>query len=314
MPRFRDDQLRDWWNKKFRRDPDEPPHWPPGPEPEPPPYPPPQPTPPSPPNRPDNPYEGGLFDFDFEDIPIYPFELPEGEIPMEWYVAPPTGLESLGYRRASEIAGSPYYYALMEPAIALYGEAVRGAFSPLGQYFRRQVYEPTREEALLNLERAQKEMARKFASKGGYFGGRHALAEAELARGTLSDLNRLLGELQLEGHKEDISTRFAGARGLEGITPTLRGLEWQDVFNLLQTGGRERGMRQLFLDLVREDVMRSRQEQMLPFQMALSLLGVRAFEPVMMEPRSSPWAYLLGGIGQVGSIYGLTKLLPLLGL
>lgn len=244
------------------------------------------------------------YGISYGDVPIEPYSLPEGQIPKEWYVAPPTELEQMAYGKARAL--SPYYYGMMEPAVGFYGDILRGAYSPYGEYFRRKVYEPTKEEAFVNLERAQKEMARKFASQGGYFGGKHALAEAELARGTISDLNRLLAELELRGYEEDIASKFRAAEGMRRVPSELRGLEWGDIEALAQLGGRERGMYQAYLDAVRRDWERARREEMLPFEMALSLLGVRAFEPVMMEPQPSPWAYLLGGLGS-----GLGSFLPL---
>jgi len=60
-----------------------------------------------------------------------------------------------------------------------------------------EVYETTKAGAMKNLEDIQKQMGEAFAHKGGYFGGKHAISQAETAAKTGSYLDQLLAETSL---------------------------------------------------------------------------------------------------------------------
>ena len=60
-----------------------------------------------------------------------------------------------------------------------------------------EVYETTKAGAMKNLEEMQKEMAERFAHRGGYFGGKHAISQAELGEKTGTALDQLLSQVSL---------------------------------------------------------------------------------------------------------------------
>lgn len=229
------------------------------------------------------------------------------KIPTEWYQAPYSPLEEWGFGRVWEtlVNGIPTQM-IYQPA-QYYSDILSGALSPYSEPFRKQVYEATREEALANLERMQKEMARRFAHTGGYFGGKHALAQAELARGTGLDLAKLLAELNLRGLEQDVASRFQAGTGLSGLAPLLTGLQEAEIERAFRYGGMQRAREQEALDKIYQDWLRARQENLMPFNILLSALGQRTLEPGIVQPQPSPWSYLLQGLGQ-----GLGSLLSLL--
>lgn len=60
-----------------------------------------------------------------------------------------------------------------------------------------EVYETTKAGAMKNLEEMQKDMAERFAHRGGYFGGKHAIGQAELGEKTGTALDQLLSQVSL---------------------------------------------------------------------------------------------------------------------
>lgn len=60
-----------------------------------------------------------------------------------------------------------------------------------------EVYETTKTGAMKNLEEMQKDMAERFAHRGGYFGGEHAIGQAEMATKTGTALDQLLAKTSL---------------------------------------------------------------------------------------------------------------------
>jgi len=60
-----------------------------------------------------------------------------------------------------------------------------------------EVYETTKTGAMKNLEEMQKKMQESFAHRGGYFGGQHAIAQAELGEKTGTALDQLLSQVSL---------------------------------------------------------------------------------------------------------------------
>ena len=60
-----------------------------------------------------------------------------------------------------------------------------------------EVYETTKTGAMKNLEEMQKSMSERFAHRGGYFGGKHSIAQAELGEKTGTALDQLLAQTSL---------------------------------------------------------------------------------------------------------------------
>ncbi len=87
-----------------------------------------------------------------------------------------------------------------------------------------EVYEKTKAGALTNLADIQKQMGESFAHRGGYFGGKHAVAQGEVAARTGSYLDQLLAETELgasERQYEDWKRGREETMNLANLIPTL---------------------------------------------------------------------------------------------
>jgi hypothetical protein len=93
-----------------------------------------------------------------------------------------------------------------EEVLARFGYPV-GGYGAESQKYISGVYDPTKTEALRNLESSQQKMATQFGHRGGYFGGAHAIGQGEMATGTQNALSQLLGGMQQQAYKEDIGLK-----------------------------------------------------------------------------------------------------------
>lgn len=204
----------------------------------------------------------------------------------------------------------------MAPAQSFLSSLVGGEFAPQGQAFREAVYQPVEERALTNLEKAQKMLGEKFAHRGGFFGGKHAIAQGEMGAQVLNPLSELLANLNLAGFQGDIASRTGAATGLESMGRTQQAIGG-DILSQIMGGGQlltsrealNRAEEQAAQQRAYQDWLRAREENMLPFQMAMATMGVQPFENIIKPPVQSPWSSLLGGIGTgIGQIPGLIKM------
>lgn len=199
----------------------------------------------------------------------------------------------------------------MTPAQIFLSSLVGGEFAPQGQAFREQVYRPVEERAFTNLERAQNMLGERFAHRGGFFGGRHAIAQGEMAAQTLNPLSQILTNLNLSGFQGDIASRMEGAAGLESMGRTQQAIGGDILGNIMGGGqlltGREglnRAEMQQAQQRAYQDWLRARSEEMMPFNLISTLLGTQPFENIISQPQQSPWGELLGGIGQGAAAAG----------
>jgi len=218
--------------------------------------------------------------------------------------------QALNFIKQMSQGGGPL--ATMDPAQSHYGDVLSGAYNPQGDMFRQNVYESTKAGAMQNLEDMKKKTAEQFANQGGYFGGQHALQQALLDKYAANDLAGTLGNLNLEGFNQDLQNKNTAASGLTGMAGQQQGIVG-DILNNLMSGGnmltqREMTNRSEYQNAQQrayEDWQRARGENMLPFQMVMSLLGQQPFQPVVQQPNASPWGGLLGGLGTgVGTALG----------
>lgn len=101
-----------------------------------------------------------------------------------------------------------------------------------------EVYETTKAGAMTNLEEMQKSMAEKFAHRGGYFGGKHAIGQAEMATKTGTALDQLLSQTALGAEQmqyEDWKRAEAQKMNLMNLIPLLLGTETSE--NIVQMPG-----------------------------------------------------------------------------
>lgn len=103
-----------------------------------------------------------------------------------------------------------------------------------------EVYEATEAGALGRLDKRQKEMAEKFAHRGGYFGGKHAIAQGEMEAETGAYLDKLLAETSLgasERQYQDWQRARGETMGLMNILPLILGTEsFQNIVQMPQQG------------------------------------------------------------------------------
>lgn len=271
-----------------------------------------------------NPYQDGSSPY--QGLPVTPAETPEIQpidpkqatsmLDLFGYLGPidlnPAEREAIGFAR-NYMYGDRKALEPLNKANNFLNWVIGGGFSPQGHKFRNEVYDATRDTALEDLERTQKLLATKFSNYGGYFGGRHALSQALLADKTLGGLRQTLADLNLSGFNQDVNTRMGASQGLTGLG-LAKSSVGKDILNSLLSVGdmmtrREminRGEYQSAMERAYNDWMRARQEQLLPFQLGLGLLGLQPVSPIAQQPQQSPWNALLSGLGY-GAGRGLTS-------
>ena len=131
--------------------------------------------------------------------------------------------------------------ALLGEGVLGEGEAIASEENPWVNPFM-EVYEKTKVGALENLADIQKQMGESFAHHGGYFGGKHAIAQGETAARTGTYLDQLLAETELgasERQYEDWKFAESQKMGLMNLIPTLLGSE--TFQNIVQMPGQGKG-------------------------------------------------------------------------
>lgn len=105
------------------------------------------------------------------------------------------------------------------------GEVTTGEENPWVNPFM-EVYEKTKTGAMANLADIQKQMSESFAHRGGYFGGKHAISQANVATKTGTFLDQLLAETELgasERQYEDWKFAEGQKMNLMNLLPLLLG-------------------------------------------------------------------------------------------
>ncbi len=101
-----------------------------------------------------------------------------------------------------------------------------------------EVYEATKVGELANLADIQKQMSESFAHKGGYFGGKHAIAQSNLAAKSKNYLDQLLAETQLDASErqyEDWKRAREETMNLANLIPLL--LDTEMFENIVSEAG-----------------------------------------------------------------------------
>jgi hypothetical protein len=128
-----------------------------------------------------------------------------GNYPTTTQTQPQSALsQALGQPATATPAATPA--ASEEDVLARFGYPV-GGYGAESQKYISGVYDPTKTEALRNLESSQQKMATQFGHRGGYFGGAHAIGQGEMATRTQNALSQLLGGMQQQAYKEDIGLK-----------------------------------------------------------------------------------------------------------
>lgn len=235
------------------------------------------------------------------------------QLPLFGYTGPigVNPYEQMGLNFIQEMYGGRAPFQTMAPAQQYLTELTQGAYAPTGQKFQEEVYGATKTKAMDLLGEMQKGLAEKFTHRGGFFGGTHAMAQSDLARGVGQDLNEILANLNLSGYQSDIANRTAAASGLTTLGGTQQGVANQILQNIMGGGemltSREmvnRSEYQNALERAYNDWIRARQEELMPFQLASSLLGQQAITPIASQNQPFSWGNLLGGLAQGAGTFG----------
>lgn len=234
-----------------------------------------------------------------------------GEIPIN-------NLEQQAIDFVNQMYGSGGALETLGPAQDYYNAVLRGDFGPESQAYVSALIDPMRARMTSDFGESQKALATRFSDIGGYFGGRHGIAQGRLAAENDMNMAGMEANLRHKAFMDDLANRAGAASGLTGLASTQSGLSGDMLNYLLSTGGMitgrdalNRSEYQNALGRSYQDWLRARQELLMPFSMAGGLTGTNAFENITtVSP--SPWGALLGGIGNAigtGGGAGLGKLL-----
>lgn len=252
------------------------------------------------------------------DVPNY--QNPNENLGMWGYTGeiPINNLEQQAIEFVNQMYGSGGALETLGPAQDYYNAVLRGDFGPESQAYVSALLDPMRSRMESDYYDKSKALATRFSDVGGFFGGRHGVAQGRLASESNRNMADMEAQLRYKAFMDDLANRGGAAGGLVGLGQAQSGLSGDMLNYLLQTGGMVTGRDALnraeyqnALGRSYQDWLRARQELLMPFSMAGGLLGTQATVPIVTQTQS-PWGALLGGIGNavgIGGGAGLTKLL-----
>jgi hypothetical protein len=227
-----------------------------------------------------------------------------GEIPIN-------NIEQQAIDFVNNLYGTQGPLTTMGGAQDYYNKVLGGEFGPEGQAYLKSVLDPMRSRMTSDYNDASKSMATRFGESGGFFGGRHGIAQGRLASDTTNNMAQQEANLRYQAFADDMTRRGGAASGLVGLGQAQSGISGDMLNYLLQTGGMitgrdamNRSEYQNALQRSYQDWVRARSEKLMPFSMASSLIGQPAVQPVVTQT-PSPWGAFLGGIGSAaGNWFG----------
>jgi hypothetical protein len=232
-------------------------------------------------------------------------DIPSDNLGM-WGYTGPVGIndyEQQALDFINEIYGTQGPLATMMPGQDYYNKVLNGDFGAEGNTYLQNVLDPMRASAMRDYEEMSKGLANRFSQFGGYYGGKSGIAQGRLASDTANNMAQQEANLRYQAYVDDLTRRGGAAEGLRGLGTTQSAISG-DILNQLMTGGNmltqreftNRAEYQNALQRSYQDWLRARQEQLMPFSMAGSLLGTQATMPVVTQTQS-PWGALLGAGG-----------------
>lgn len=252
------------------------------------------------------------------DVPSY--TNPNDNLAMWGYTGeiPINNLEQQAIDFVNQMYGSGGALETLGPAQDYYEAVLRGDFGPESQAYIAALLDPMRSRMTQDYEQSAKTLATRFGDVGGFFGGRHGIAQGRLAADSDRNMADMEAQLRYKGFVDDLANRSGAAGGLVGLGQAQSGMSGDMLNYLLTTGGMitgrdalNRAEYQNATQRSYQDWLRARNELLMPFGMAQGLTGTNAFENIVTQ-QQSPWGYLLGGLGQAigyGGGQGLGKLL-----
>lgn len=195
----------------------------------------------------------------------------------------------------------------LAPAQGYYDKALSGGFGPESDAYLQAVLDPMRASEMQNYDALSKALAGRYSSFGGYYGGRSGIAQGRLASDTANNMAQQEANLRYQAYMDNINRMSGAATGLQGLSGEMSGLQNNYLSNLLGGGnlltGREQYNTQEYQNAILkeyQDWVRARQEQLLPYSIAQSLLGTNAQENVVTQ-NPGILNTILGVGGQIGA-------------
>lgn len=240
--------------------------------------------------------------------PVPTYQNPNENLGMWGYTGeiPINAMEQQAINFINELYATQGPLATMTPAQDYYGRVLAGEYGPESEAFVQALMDPMRSQMEEDYARAQKGLAGQFSDVGAYFGGRHGVAQGELAGEHLRNMADVEAQLRYSNFLNNMGLMSGAAGGLVGLAGQ-QGVESQNMLNALLSGGGmitgrdmlNRAEYQNALGRSYQDWLRARNEMLMPFQMSQNLLGQQATMPIAYQTQS-PWGALLGGVGQIG--------------
>jgi len=234
-----------------------------------------------------------------------------GEIPIN-------NVEQQAIDFVNQMYGSGGGLETMGGAQDYYQKVLSGEYGPEGQAYLQQVLDPMRSRMTSDYNDMSKALATKFSDYGGYFGGRHGVAQGRLASDAANNMATTEAGLRYQLFGDNANRMGGAAQGLQSLGQAQSGVSGEMLNQLLSTGGMITGRDALnrseyqgALQRSYSDWLRARQEQLMPFTMGANLIGQQATQPIVTQTQS-PWGAALGALGSIGGSFatgGLSKLL-----
>ena len=222
-----------------------------------------------------------------------------GEIPIN-------NIEQQAIDFVNQMYGSGGGLETMSGAGDYYRRVLAGEFGPEGQQFLSGVLDPMRERSARDYQDMSKALATKFSNYGGFFGGKHGVAQGRLAAESANNQAQTEANLRYQGFMDNMNRMGGAAGGLVGLGQAQSGVSGDMLNYLLSTGGMVTGRDALnrseyqgALQRSYNDWLRARQERLMPFTMGSNLIGQQATQPIVTQTQS-PWGAALGAIGSIG--------------
>lgn len=222
-----------------------------------------------------------------------------GEIPIN-------NIEQQAIDFVNNLYGTQGPLSTMGGAQDYYQKVLAGDYGPEGQAYLQSVLDPMRASETQNYNDKAKALATKFSQYGGYFGGKHGVAQGRLASESANNMAQNEANLRYQGFTDNMNRMGGAAQGLQSLGQAQSGVSGDMLNYLLSTGGMvtgrdalNRSEYQAALQRSYNDWLRARQEQLMPFSMASSLIGQQATQPIVTQTQS-PWGAALGALGTIG--------------
>lgn len=197
----------------------------------------------------------------------------------------------------------------LAPAQGYYADVLSGKYGAEGDDYLQGVLDPMKASAMQSYDELSKALATRYSGIGGFFGGRHGIAQGRLAADTANNMALNEANLRYQRYVDNLNAMGGAAAGLTGVSGQIAGLEDLLLGQIRGGGdlitGREKYNQEQYqgaADRSYNDWVRARAEQLLPYQLALALTGQPSVDNVVSQ---SNWLSDIGGI-----LAGIGEIIP----